>query len=454
MNTRVRKGFSVLLSALMLFLLLPAQIILADETTNAANGLIAHYDMSKAGSKLTDVSGNGLDAEYVGFQDSDFVKDQGATVLNFTGDKSKYVKLPKGLINSESFTIETKFTTSTKAAQWLYTLGTKSGTWPNVNNYVFLNPMQGNGSVRFGIKDATTELLFQNATLKSGEYNTFTAAFEPGNITLYLNGELVGNIAHTYSVMDILAAGTDSAANEIGYLGKSLYTPDAAFVGKLADFKVYNYTLSAEEVKQNEALPDELLVEEAKQQLEIPNASDIRGNITLPSTGYKGAQITWATDRPDVVNLNEITNDNYDNMPPGVVTRQDADTQVKLTATLTSGSASATKDITLTVKAKSAKPDLQKYLFTHFTGESATGEQIYFAGSEDGLHWTDLNDGNPVLTSDLGEKGVRDPFIMRSAEGDKFYIIATDLRIASGKGWGMLSRTEANRSSYGNRTIW
>lgn len=75
------------------------------------------------------------------------------------------------------------------------------------------------------------------------------------------------------------------------------------------------------------------------------------------------------------------------------------------------------------------------YLLVHFIGEQQDGEQVYFAYSEDGLHWEDLNGGLPVLRSELGEKGVRDPFIVRSAKEDKFYLIATDLRIASGKGW-------------------
>lgn len=75
------------------------------------------------------------------------------------------------------------------------------------------------------------------------------------------------------------------------------------------------------------------------------------------------------------------------------------------------------------------------YLFVHFTGESQDGEQIYFASGRDGLHWKDLNGGKPVLCSEVGEKGVRDPFILRSVLDGSFYIIATDLRIASGKGW-------------------
>jgi hypothetical protein len=75
------------------------------------------------------------------------------------------------------------------------------------------------------------------------------------------------------------------------------------------------------------------------------------------------------------------------------------------------------------------------YLFVHFTGESPRGEQIYFSVSEDGTHWTDLNGTEPVLVSSLGDKGVRDPSIVRSPDGKKFYLLATDLRIANDKGW-------------------
>lgn len=84
--------------------------------------------------------------------------------------------------------------------------------------------------------------------------------------------------------------------------------------------------------------------------------------------------------------------------------------------------------------------DYKGYLFVHFTGEHPTGEQIYFSISRDGLHWHDLNGGEPILWSKIGEMGVRDPYIIRSpfhGEGKpKYFLIATDLRIANGKGWG------------------
>ena len=69
------------------------------------------------------------------------------------------------------------------------------------------------------------------------------------------------------------------------------------------------------------------------------------------------------------------------------------------------------------------------YLFAYFKGDPLPdGEQIYFAISKDGFHWTDLNSGKPILTSTLGDKGLRDPFILRSHDDSKFYLIATDLK--------------------------
>ena len=77
------------------------------------------------------------------------------------------------------------------------------------------------------------------------------------------------------------------------------------------------------------------------------------------------------------------------------------------------------------------------YLFAHFIGEEKDGEQIYFSLSRDGLHWEDLNQGQPVLYSKVGEAGARDPFLIRSPwnTGSKYFLIATDLRIEAGKGW-------------------
>jgi len=96
-------------------------------------------------------------------------------------------------------------------------------------------------------------------------------------------------------------------------------------------------------------------------------------------------------------------------------------------------------DIEIAAPLPAVLPETEAYLFVHFTGMEgcASDEQIYFSVSRDGVHWDDLRPaGQPVLASGIGEQGVRDPFILRSHDGKKFYLIATDLSIYRRGGWG------------------
>jgi hypothetical protein len=72
------------------------------------------------------------------------------------------------------------------------------------------------------------------------------------------------------------------------------------------------------------------------------------------------------------------------------------------------------------------------YLFVHFTTEQKDPENVYFAVSKDGLHWEDVGGDKPILTTDKGSKGIRDPFIVYDKELSKYFIIATDLNTSDG----------------------
>jgi hypothetical protein len=86
------------------------------------------------------------------------------------------------------------------------------------------------------------------------------------------------------------------------------------------------------------------------------------------------------------------------------------------------------------------------YLFVTFKGEhTPMSEQVYFAISKDGRKWDALNGGEPVLVSSIGEKGVRDPFLLRSHDGKSFILIATDLSIHLNGDWNR-AQTAASRS--------
>ncbi|MDQ0973265.1 sucrose-6-phosphate hydrolase SacC (GH32 family) [Neobacillus niacini] len=90
------------------------------------------------------------------------------------------------------------------------------------------------------------------------------------------------------------------------------------------------------------------------------------------------------------------------------------------------------------------KKKYEAYLFVHFIHENERRddlEQVYFSVSRDGLKWETLNEKKPILTSTLGDFGVRDPFIIRSPKENKFYIIGTDLSMYHRKDWDVVQRT-------------
>ncbi|RZK26090.1 MAG: beta-xylosidase, partial [Hymenobacter sp.] len=75
------------------------------------------------------------------------------------------------------------------------------------------------------------------------------------------------------------------------------------------------------------------------------------------------------------------------------------------------------------------------YLFAYFTGNDIKEEAIRFALSTDGYRYRALNGNQPVISSAAISEtgGVRDPHIMRGADGKTFYLVATDM--VSAKGW-------------------
>ncbi|VXB56048.1 Beta-xylosidase [Aeromicrobium sp. 9AM] len=182
--------------------------------------------------------------------------------------------------------------------------------------------------------------------------------------------------------------------------------------GSASDTKTFQATVLPAEGDQQKADADAAAIN-------IPDIDDIRGNITLPTSGSHGTAIAWESDNASVIDTT------------GVVHRPangSSAATVHLTATVTVGSASATRQITAKV---TPKPDLGPYAgyaFSYFTGAE---ESIFFAASRgnNALQWDELNGGKATLKSTKGTTGLRDPFLIRSPEGDKFYLIATDLDI-------------------------
>jgi len=278
--------------------------------------------------------------------------------------------------------------------------------------------------------------------------------------TLYIDGEQAATVAPAdgasfAQLTDIL--GADGGVLQIG---KANWVNGEYYTGALDNLKIYGSAHTADQIKEAYDSTKSDAAKADANALTINNGStDVYSNITLPAKGsVNGSAITWKSSNAKV-----ITDAADGDIAAGVVARQKTDTKVTLTATITDADGNTeTKEFELTVKAAVEQPKTTDYLFAHFTGTegSATDEQMYFATSKDGLSWHDTREsGDPVLSwnnSQTGnsrgkDNGVRDPYLVRSPEGDTVYLIATELSIHNRGGWGAATAT-TNGST--NLIVW
>ena len=370
-------------------------------------------------------------------------------VLYLDGDKkvnghNAFLEFPKGFFDGKDrMTISMDVKEVTRSGNYF-----SFGVGQDNNKYLFLKVEPTK------IKSAISTTSYQNEkqAVQSGAYPNNNRVWQnikivvtQNSLEVYHNGEKIAANNNTGISM------TDLGENLIAYLGKSLYNektvpnqPDKYFRAYYDNVKVYDWAMTDEEVKsfteKDETARKEMMgaVAMVADTVTIPNADSIKGNITLPAE-KNGVSIEWTSSNEDVISTKVVKNEGYDDTPAGVVTRQKKDTKVTLTAEFSKkGSESITKKYEVTVKAapKEVKEeDYVGYLFARFNGteENINQEQTYFSLSKDGLNWENLNGNKPVLSSNIGESGLRDHYIARSPEGDKFYMIATDLSIATNK---------------------
>jgi hypothetical protein len=164
------------------------------------------------------------------------------------------------------------------------------------------------------------------------------------------------------------------------------------------------------------------------------NINNLRSLVELPFVTVQGSKVVWVSGSPDYINN---TGKVLKLSPKGSGKKT-----VILTATVSKGSATATRNFEVKV---AEDEGTSAYLFVYFT---QSAEQIYFALSNDGYNYTPLNNGNRVLSSDTIsiKKGVRDPHILRGADGKTFYMVATDMMASQGwdsnRGIVMLKSTD------------
>lgn len=387
-------------------------------------GLVAAYPLDEtSGTVARDTSGNGRNATFEG----------GPTLTGTDGVRldgnDDDVKLPNDILKGlDSITVSTDVIVRPEQSGNYFIWGLGNTTDWYGNGYLFATGNPARTGIALG-NWSTEQKAESTSALERGVWKTLTYTLDAGSKTsrMYIDGVQIAENTNTTSLPSMIGGGTTTA----NYLGRSNYTPDKRLAGSLRDFRIYNRALSSTEVKGLVKTPeDRTAVQSALGALSVTNVDDVRGNLTLPGSS-QGLPVTWSTSDAKVV-----TSD-------GVVTRPGADATVTLTASVTKNAVTLTRDFTATVRKAAQIGPFEGYTFAYFTGNSVAGENIYFAASNgnNALSWTELNNGQPALTSTFGEKGLRDPFLIRSPEGDTFYLIATDLSIGRDGNWDRAQRT-------------
>ncbi len=495
----------------------PASAVEGDLTTD----LVGWWKLNEtSGTVAVDSSGNGRDGTVAGA--ATWNAGDGFTFSGGSNSSGNAITLPDNLLSGlDDVTVDFDVWVdpSLTSGNWfMYNLG-NSATYPNGTGYLFTTNDSSN-RLRSTIAEngyATEQSAARAGRVPTGQWRHITYSIDggtpaaPGAARVYEDGVLAASNTNLTTSPALL--GTPDGTTTRNVLGRSAYAGDLSFTGRLRDFRIYSRALTGAEaaasaedtstaavqadatalslgdtsaVVADLALPatgtngstiawatsdpsvvtatggvtrptygapagtasltatltrgavsrtkdfaitvlpeeqsDEGKVQAAVAAVELVHPDDVRGNLTLPAAGASGSSFDWSSSDPAVVSdTGDVTRPAHGRAPVDVV----------LTVTGTLREATASRSITVRVQPLTAPADYDAYAFAYFAGESTDdGEKIYFGASRgnDPLDYDVLNDGQPVLSSQFGTKGLRDPFIIRSAEGDRFYLLATDLK--------------------------
>lgn len=373
----------------------------------------------------------------------------------------------EGLTGGQSITTETAsasggytLTTSYDGSQALHLNGTSS-QWLNVTkadgtslltgleemtiSYDIQNERTGTNWAFFAAPNTTTQefqqehyigCMHSNGNLTTERYNNSgsrpaSASASVGNdwvhidvvhsaadTAIYVNGMESSRVASSYSLTDILGN------NSILQIGKANWTTGEYSQFSMDNLKIWGGALTAEEILQQ--VPETFLQQQMDEiEAGITDVTLEDGQNTLPD--YNGT-VTWTASDLSAISIAEdgLT---AEVQAPAV---GEADLTGTLTGVITLGTLTREITVPVTVKAQVGPDDPYGYLIVHFVEDSAGyAEKIYLdiSRGDNPEQWDPLNGRNPILASNLGTTGTRDPFITYNPETETYYIIATDLRV-------------------------
>ncbi|HMJ11714.1 MAG TPA: LamG domain-containing protein, partial [Polyangiaceae bacterium] len=206
-------------------------------------GLVAHYRFDETrGSSAADATRNNQPATLV--DGANFASGIQGNAVSLDGD-GEHVSLPANIVQSYrafSISVWVRLNTTPSGAR-VFDFGT--GT----TRYMFLSPRTSTNQTRFGISTGGigAEQQLSTAALSTGNWHHVAVTLAGNTGTFYVDGAQVAqNTSMTLTPADL----DDTNRN---WLGRSQYTSDPFFDGRIDNLRMYSRALTLQEVQMLEA---------------------------------------------------------------------------------------------------------------------------------------------------------------------------------------------------------
>lgn len=257
-NCRPGHTYSYIVRALDNALNLSETSETVEATLTDALALIARWTMN---STLNDTTENVMDAAV--YETESYLAGNPAldteevTYKGLSLKEKCYAQLPYEVASHDELTF-CAWVKVLSSKQWQRIFDFGNGT----SHYMFLTPNAGS-TMRFAIKNGGEEQTLDCAKLPVVQWKHVAVTIGQGRTAIYIDGE------EAASTTDITIKPSDIRP-AMNFLGRSQFDSDPALTGTIQDVRIYNYALTAEEVKQA-----------MKLEVESPVKGDVNGDGTV-----------------------------------------------------------------------------------------------------------------------------------------------------------------------------
>ncbi|MGY5355618.1 LamG-like jellyroll fold domain-containing protein [Wenyingzhuangia sp. IMCC45467] len=208
---------------------------------------------------------------------------EGKSTLNAVklNGSDNFIQLPATIANHQEITIATwVYRQDSGKDRRIFDFGN------NEDESIYLSPSNASSRLYFGLKNNGSEQSLSSSELPAGQWSHVAITLSNDNAVLYVNGQMVDESTS-------ISISPNDFKPILNYIGRGQHS-SIPFNGRIEDFRIYNYSLSAEKIAELAKIEINFLVSSKgetclnKNNGEITIVADVEANhiVTVNSESY------------------------------------------------------------------------------------------------------------------------------------------------------------------------